>query len=68
MLPINMVRMSKPSKVAKRRSQPKIDVDMLLKAPRGVAPDDLIDHAPAPGEPTSTAPFPTRGDGVSVKQ
>jgi WD40 repeat protein len=63
MLPINMTRLEKPSKVAKRREQPKIDIPALLDAPRGPPPMDVA----ASDDTTGQQAFPTSGAGVTVQ-
>jgi hypothetical protein len=70
MLPINMTRLEKPSKVAKRREQPKIDIAALLDAPRGpvdVAATAAAAAAAAGDDTVGQQEFPTSGPGVTVQ-
>jgi WD40 repeat protein len=67
MLPINMTRVEKASKVAKRREQPRIDIPALLDAPRAPLPDIAAAGPGEDGELVGPPVFPTSGPGVTVK-
>jgi hypothetical protein len=67
MLPINMTRVEKASKVAKRREQPRIDIPALLDAPRAPLPDIAAAGPGDDGELVGPPVFPTSGPGVTIK-